>query len=457
VRFVETCLVAHPGDWHEAADAYRRWVATWSPQAPAKERKWFRELFLMRVHLTKKAYSWAIPIYDPQKREYRVDDFVKADTEYMGMPPAIVHLGGWCDYNNEHGGDFLGGDYAVKDYTGGAEALRAGVRKLQEQYHIPVSLYMIPDRCRKTSEVGKRLGEKAALRREDGSIEQDEFMWYLCPEEKQWQDHYVEAVKRTQRTSGVKAIYVDVFGFATGHRCWSKEHGHPVPTESNWATAALLRRIRKALPPDVAVWSEFPVVDVTAPYLDGNISYYCLNWHEYFGKWHDRDGKVPQEAPVAMNAARYLFPHVRQIIFPCGSDDWTCESKFPFFNGEALYDTGWFLYAGPHLERLRKSLAIQRRYADCFSSANPVPDVPTEKTGVRANEFPGQGRTAWTLYNARYATVEGPLLAVPHRRGATYYDAWNDRPLEPKIAGGKAILSLTLHPQELGCVIQKMP
>lgn len=84
-----------------------------------------------------------------------------------------------------------------------------------------------------------------------------------------------------------------------------------------------------------------------------------------------------------------------------------------------------------------------------------MPQVPTERVGVYANAFPGERRTVWTLYNARFTTVHGPVIAVPRVKGATYRDAWNDRVLTPKIAGGKAILSLTLHPQEVGCLLQE--
>jgi len=89
-----------------------------------------------------------------------------------------------------------------------------------------------------------------------------------------------------------------------------------------------------------------------------------------------------------------------------------------------------------------------------FSGAT-APEVATEKWGVHANRLPGGGRTVWTLYNGRYATVRGPVIAVAHSPGATYCDAWNDIPLRPEIVGKRAIISQTLHPQALGCVVQE--
>ena len=81
-------------------------------------------------------------------------------------------------------------------------------------------------------------------------------------------------------------------------------------------------------------------------------------------------------------------------------------------------------------------------------------EVDTLQREVHANCFPWHERTAWTLFNARYSTVRGPVLAVSHRPGATYYDAWNGAPLVPQVIGDRAVLKQTLHPQQLGCVVQ---
>jgi hypothetical protein len=259
--------------------------------------------------------------------------------------------------------------------------------------------------------------------------------------------------------TGAGVIYVDVFGLsAGGTTCYSKEHGHEVPSRANKAEHALIKKIREALPSNVPVWCEFPLSDVNAQFIDGNISYHCLNWAEdYFGKTRDRLASAPQFAPTALNGYRFALPEIKELVFLCGSENWSCESKFPFFNGEGLYDCSWFLYASPHLDRMKKSLTLQRKYTDCFATATPLMEVMTEKIGVHANKFPGDGRTAWTLFNARYMTVRGRILAVDHVEGATYYDAWNGQPLKSEIVEGKAMLSLSLDPQGLGCVVQTLP
>ena len=452
VTFTESCLVFHQGDWHEAVRAYRDWLATLSPLSP-HDREWFRRIFLLRCHQAKKFYSWAVPIYEPDTRSYRIDDFVRADTDYLGMTPQVFHFFGWTDLENGWHGH-PNGDFRVDSYTGGPGTLKRAVDRLQDKHGIFASLYTLSDRCYKKSEFGLQHGERLAIRNRDGSLRQDEFNWFLCGSSKAWRDQYVESLCRTQRETGVKILYVDVFPFSRGAPCYSPDHGHEVPSHVDRGTYAMIRQLRESLPDDVAIWSEYPLPDAALPYIDGNIHYYCLDWHEHFGKTYDQLDVAQPFAATAQNVYRYMFPNLKQFVFLCGISPWSGDSKFPFFNGEALYDCSWCLYAGPNLDRVKKSLAIQREYDDCFASLHPIPEVGTMQREVHANCFPGKARTAWTLFNARYTTVRGPLLAVRHHLGATYHDVWNDVPLEPEIIDGRAVLTLTLHPQQLGCIVQ---
>jgi hypothetical protein len=159
---------------------------------------------------------------------------------------------------------------------------------------------------------------------------------------------------------------------------------------------------------------------------------------------------------VAQSVHRFAFPHIKQFGFPVGfeSGPSSHELRFLFFNGEGVDDVGWLLYDSRDLARVRNWLAIQREFADCFASLRPQPLVSTEAGEVYANEFPGAGRTAWTLFNARFSTYRGPVLTVDHRPGDTYYDAWNHQPLKPEIRGGQATISVGLDPQGLGCVVR---
>ncbi|NOX56069.1 MAG: hypothetical protein GXP27_16835 [Planctomycetes bacterium] len=457
VELTETCLLFHSGDWHAALAAYRDWAQSWYKPVKAGRLDWWHKAFALRTHLTARAYPWAVPIFDNDTKTYRIKELLEEDKKYLGTEPDIVHLVGWCDYENRHGGDFLGGDYAVEDYTGGLETLRAAIGELQRR-GIRVSVYSIPDRCAKSSRIGRQLGPQIARVLANGRPLQDEHCWYVCLGAKAWQDNYVKALKRTYRELKVDAIYVDVFGYTRGYACYSKRHGHEVPLNVNKICHTLIRRLRHELPEGVAIWSEFQLPDVSTQFTSGNITYYFLTLHEYLAKSYDQTGLAPQFILPGQNICRFAFPRLKQFGFPVGfrSGIESYGLRFLFFNGEGLYDVGWLLYDSRQLATVRRWLAIQKEYADCFRSSNPKPLVPTEAGHIYANEFPGEGRRLWTLFNGRFTTYEGPVLSVEHRPGATYRDLWHDRDLHPRIAGGRAVITLRLDPQGLGCVVQRL-
>jgi hypothetical protein len=163
----------------------------------------------------------------------------------------------------------------------------------------------------------------------------------------------------------------------------------------------------------------------------------------------------------SINLYRFLFPDVKQIDLPIGNNgsmNGPRRLKFIFFHGDGVYDNGWFQFDVRERDELMiKSTAIKNRYRDWFYSLNVTPLVPTERGQVYANRFAGEGRTLWTVYNGRYTTVRGPVLAINHVDGANYYDAWNGTELSPTLSEGKALISLTLDPQGLGCVVQSLP
>jgi hypothetical protein len=455
MKLTDTCLVFHGGDWHGALAAYQGWLQTWYKPVKTQGLDWWRRSFTLRSHMAARGYSWVAPIFDAEKNRYRFEDLRKEDEAYLGLKPDVFHLGGWVDRKNLHDGDFNSGDYAPKDFTGGADVLRAAIRQAQGN-GIRVSLYTIPDRVAKLSRVGKDLGPQIAGVKANGALQQDERCWYVCIGEKQWQDRYVAALKRAQKETGADAIYVDVFGYTRGYACHSKTHGHEVPMNVNKVCNQLIRRLREELPEGVAIWSEFLLPDVNSQFTSGNITYYFLTLHDYMVPSYDLPDRAPSFTPLAQSVHRFAFPHIKQFGFPVGFESGPCshELRFLFFNGEGVDDVGWLLYDSRDLARVRNWLAIQREFADCFASQRPQPLVSTEAGEVYANEFPGGGRTAWTLFNARFVTYRGPVLCVDHRPGDIYYDAWNHKPLKPEIRDGRATISVGLDPQGLGCVVR---
>jgi hypothetical protein len=106
---------------------------------------------------------------------------------------------------------------------------------------------------------------------------------------------------------------------------------------------------------------------------------------------------------------------------------------------------------------VRAQIALNRRVLhdnrECFAGDHVQPLVPTLLAGLYANQF-GQrkdviGKTCWTVYNTHYRTVSAEVLAVEHAPGAQYLDELTGRPLQPRIVGDKAHLTLEIPPRDV--------
>ncbi len=147
------------------------------------------------------------------------------------------------------------------------------------------------------------------------------------------------------------------------------------------------------------------------------------------------DSTSVPESPSHLDMARFVFPDLRMTA--AGSPDQA------FFNG---------MVSDSLSTRMRD---IMKAYDDCFTSRAPVPLVPTGSKSVYANQFPGNRRILWTLYNAGDSAAKGELLAVRHTPGARYLDVWHDREIEPRIVKDVAYLSIEIGPRDVGCVVKE--
>jgi Domain of unknown function (DUF6259) len=460
LRLIETVLVPHAGDWHRSISIYKDWVNTWYKSQHASNREWFDRSFLVRTEIPSDVCSRKTnttpPIFDHEKGVFRVDEVMKVNKEYCGFLPDILHFYGWHYDDKEDHYDW--GDYSYET-VGGLSTFKSTIKRIQNELEIPVSIYLLTDRMSKKSDITKHMGEKAARVKQDGTIVQNEKTLYNCGGAKDWQDHFVKTAQRVQKETGCKLIYLDVFGFWPHQPCYSKHHNHDIPSKNNKLSNQFITRVRKSLPSDVVLWSEYPLTDINSQYTDGNISYYFMPTHALFAEQYDIDRGDGYFSKPLQNMFRFVFPGIKQIDFPVGIENEANGAnmlKFIFFNGVMQYDVTWRLYTQRTRDMLKHSLAVKKKLADCFSSEKPVPLVPTERAYVYANKFPGNGRTAWTLYNGRYTTVRGPVIAIEHHEGATYYDAWKDKVISPEIIDGKATINMKLGPQGLGCVVQKL-
>ena len=279
--------------------------------------------------------------------------------------------------------------------------------------------------------------------------------YVMCYGDRLWRDHYVKEVVKLQQDTGAKIIYLDVFPLHPGFICYSKEHGHECPLWLDKAVSQVIQRLRNDLPPDVILWNEYMHTDVNSQYTDGNITYYYFSLHEFFAKNYNKSDKAELYAEIPFSLYRYIFPDIRQLGDSLVGPRYSL-TLIPFFNGETELDFTYRFYNKRTLVTANKALAVRKKYADCFSTPNPEPLVPTEQTGIYANKFPGKNRTIWTVYNTQYWTYRGPVLATEHKKNAKYYDLMKDKNLSPQIVNGKAIISLSLNPQEVGCILQEL-
>lgn len=462
IQLTETSLVTHTGDWHQGMAAYKNWLDTWYKPQRAKNRKWYEESFLLRKEVTAQYnadfITYTPPMFDAKNGFFKVDEVLEADRQYCGMLPDILHFYGWTYSDKLH--DEGWGEYYYEN-VGGLDTFRNAIRSIQENYNTPVSLYVLMDRCSTISQVGKRIGEKIVRIREDGSKMANSKTWFVCPSTKEWQDFITDTIIRVRKETSANLMYLDVLGFWKSNVCYSKEHGHRVPSWYNEATNKVVTKVRKDTPPETVFWAEYPLNDLNSQYIDGNIHYYYMYLYELWARTYNTVEDAPLDSVPSINVYRYIFPQIKQFDFPCRMQrsemNEINQLKFTFFNGEALYDCSWHEYRSWTRNMMNKFLMLKKKFADCFSTTQPVPLIQTQRAKVYANKFPSKERTVWTIYNGRYTTVTGPVLAIEHVDGAIYYDAWNNKTLLPEIVDGKAIIDQKLTAQAIGCVVQTLP
>jgi len=465
LEFCPRTIAFHGGDWHPAARIYADWVAGWYQPFRSQDKEWFKNAFFIKTYCVspKEAvdiYRIPSPIVDPVSKKHLVDEMLSAEEKYMGMKPQLAHFYNWAFF--EKTGNPSLGDYSVREYRnlGGLEQFRAMLQYLEKEKRIPVSLYTIWDRYSPGTDAGRKFGVSIASVRKGGEVQ-------IFPDEVSvsvgvtaWKEHAVSNLARLARETGTNVLYLDVFATDDRAKSFASGRGHAVPSQTARDDAAFLKAIRKAIPAEVALWGEFPIPDVGSQYWDGFINYTPLFLHEYMAETLNTDGHAPLDTDLNMlppDLFRFLFPKLRNVCFPVGNEGYTDgwrTLKFILFNGLALYDTTWRLFPENCRKKLSHSLKIMTEYPDCFNSETPEMFVSTLRAKVHANRFPGIKRTVWTLFNSRYTTVKGKILETPHKNGMRYFDLWNGVKIEPEIRDGKAVISLVLEPQQIGCILQ---
>jgi hypothetical protein len=460
-------LVAHTGDWHAAFALYRDWVRSWYRPHRAQDKGYFLDAWEMTCYRPSAKVSWADsrvpPIITADRQRFLLEETFAFEQQYLGHVPDLVHFFNWT-YNDQKQRNEYGvyGTELAYAQVGGLEFFRQGIAEIQSRWQRPVSLYTLSDRFRASALPDQALSKELAANSVYQELDSDasealraagsaDGIFYPRFGHPKWVEFFVNDIARMQRETGCRIVYMDVFPY------FSHLRGHDglSPREGD---LLVVRRMRDALPADVALWTEYGFTDVASQYADGSVHYYFLDLNEVFARRYSRpDRPEGLFTELPLNLQRYVLPRYRAFALPVYIEGGSKPSQVDavFVNGEPFHEDTWRLHHTRLREKLNRAYVVKREYADCFGCADPVPQVETAVAGIVANRFPGTNRTLWTLYNGRPRTWSGVVLAVPHRQGATYRDVWNDQPLSPVVRIGLASIALTLHPQQPGCVVQE--
>jgi hypothetical protein len=459
-------LLAHGGDFHEALNLYRDWMRSWYKPHKSQDEAFFLNAWDLQCYRTDKL-SWRETrtpgIISADHKHFLTDETFAVEKQRLGHVPDLVHFFNWT-YDDQKNHDEYGvfGTPLAYEQVGGLEFFRQGIAEMQTKWHTPVSLYTLNDRFRASALPDQALSKEltasaayvqpdsdaSAALRASGQVDGVVFPAFGNP---RWTDFFVNDIAGMQRDTGCQMVYMDVmprFSHLRGY------HGI-TPREDDMN---VVQRMREALPDEVALWSEYPFTDVASQYADGCLQYYFLDLNQTFARRYNRSDRADDlfmEMPL--NIVRYALTRYRNICLPGGIEGGNKPSQVDavFANGEVFHEDTFRQFHSRLRVKINRSYAIKREYSDCFSSDTPTPWVETAASGLTANLFPGKNRKLWALFNGRPKTYSGVVLAVPHHAGARYRDAWNGLELTPAIENGTARISVTLDPQQPGCVVQE--
>jgi formylglycine-generating enzyme required for sulfatase activity len=148
-----------------------------------------------------------------------------------------------------------------------------------------------------------------------------------------------------------------------------------------------------------------------------------MSWAQWF-----QDSEAPGVLWNKWLERRHMMHQIQRW-----NPDHTGELQMAWMNGSGMLVWenvfgSWVGWSGRDRSMLRSMLPIQRRYVRLFAGEDWTPLVPTERAGVYASLWQGEGLRLWTLVNRSQESVEGTLLRVSHVPGDRYFDLMAGRP-----------------------------
>jgi len=348
-------------------------------------------------------------------------------------------------------------DYDPWSYLGGHQELADQIKLLQKE-GINVGLYHEGYIMNKESKIGIEHGKEWQTLDANGMpyTRYGVGNYYPCPLIRGWQDYLSDLVVNSSSLLSTNGVYLDQYGFGWHYACFNSTHKHDVYIDSIKnnqqviSEAMMSKSIKDKLPKDQVLYIEENPTDVSTQYYDGSFSYAV-----------QKGRQLNNNNPSCVNLTRFALPNFKLFEIlkcdrPIGND--TDGIKHIFFNGEGIWiagplnDPNWFTEDVRAM--IRKTYSILSEHKEAFQSKEAIPLVPTLQDSIFANYFPTNKKNLWTLYNSGIEKQTGVILKIPHKQGATYFDAWNKMHLTPKIVNDSALVSVNIDGRDAGCIIQ---
>jgi hypothetical protein len=457
-----TCLTAHKGDWRAAFGIYKKWLDSWYEPYHCQDKQWYRESFWLLAEISdffETEEFCKFPIwYDKEKNEFNYLNILEEQKELSGYYPDILHMWAWANRILPDGSfNQKWGNYSESEYNdyGGLENFRGAIHEFMEKTGVYSSVYLHPTLLTSFYPQYERFKHLMVETKEGKNISIRNDSFRMCHANEDWREFALQIYPRVYSELKVPILYVDEFSLRIENRCYADSHGHEVPSNLLKTDRNFISRLKDIMPDDVILYGEYAAVDVNARYIDCNISYSIIDTvvDMIETAWHAEDGD-DRYSRVLTDVYRFAFPKIVQLVLPMAMRQLSWHpQKFIFFNGEAIYDSFWDIEESAGHEFTCRAYGLKKKYADCFASDHPETMIDTLSPAICMNKFPGNGRDVYTVYNRAYTTYRGKILRVKHAEGATYYDAWNDKPLKVDIRDGYAEIYLDIHAQSMGCVV----
>lgn len=150
-----------------------------------------------------------------------------------------------------------------------------------------------------------------------------------------------------------------------------------------------------------------------------------------------------------LNLIKLIKPDVgifRQAVID--QEDPRRDAALSFFNGHGVE---YHLYVPYNLDWVQelyaftgRTVRILRESANNFCNYGWTPLLPTSTDSIYVNEWPGENKTIYTIYNLHPEGYHGALFEVPARPGWHYVDLWRNEELQTIPVGSKNLIKLNV-------------